>query len=91
MNIATFRKHLVARMKAEGINAKDLQLMTGLPRVTIYRAINSDSDSGMNVRSLFALWPFVYGDFPSPLVESTTPPPSPQAGEDASRENPEGA
>lgn len=74
MNIETFRRDLLFRMRETGKRQSDLadEFNLGQPRLSLFLS----GKSGISARYVFVLWPFVYGELPKPL---SCPQPEPES------------
>ena len=66
MNIKTFRRDLAHRMLEAGKGQSDLAREYDLVQSRL--SLFLTGKCGLSARYIFALWPFVYGDFPKPIA-----------------------
>ena len=67
-----FRGDLAARIREERLSQSELARLFEVEQGSLSRFLRGES--GLSGKSVFALWPFVYGDLPQRRPSSTVAP-----------------
>lgn len=74
----TFRNDLAARMLEENLSQQKISRLSGLDQASLSRFLRGET--GISGKNVFALWPFVYGDLPTPRCSASASSPNPSTG-----------